>query len=93
MLPALTGASRTGRRYLVEQASALSLRDGAWKYIPPTPGDAVLPNVHIESGQSPDPQLYDLSSDPGERTNLASRHPERVREMARTLEEVRRQSN
>lgn len=31
-------------------------------------------------------QLFDLSSDPGESTNLASEHPERVRKMIKELE-------
>jgi len=35
------------------------------------------------------PQLYDVSVDPGETTNLAERHPDRVREMAAMLREIR----
>jgi arylsulfatase A-like enzyme len=89
LLPALTGESRKGREHLVEQGDTLSLRSGPWKYIPPSEGAAMNTDVQIETGNSPEPQLYDLASDPGERRNLASAQPRKVREMAAKLAQIR----
>lgn len=89
LLPAFLGESKKGRQLLVEQASLLSLRDGAWKYIPPSKGQRVNKNTNTEMGNDPEPQLYDLSSDLGETKNLAQQHPDRVKKMAATLEKIR----
>jgi hypothetical protein len=35
------------------------------------------------------PQLYDLSSDPGETRNVASEQPDRVQSMAAELQKIR----
>jgi arylsulfatase A len=48
-------------------------------------------NTNIALGNDPAPQLYDLSQDPGERTNLAERNPEKVKELAALLETMRRE--
>lgn len=91
MLPALLGHSRTARKTLVEHAGSLALIEGNWKYIAPSQGPRLAkgprmgPNEYTELGNDPEPQLYDLSADPGERTNLASAHPARVRHMAELL--------
>ena len=90
LLPALLGASKAGRTLLVTQAGALSLRQGSWKYIVPGDGPRTNPNTKIELGNDPEPQLYDLANDEGERNNLAHSHPEKVREMALLLERIRR---
>ncbi|WP_298741236.1 arylsulfatase [uncultured Chitinophaga sp.] len=86
MLPVLLGKREKGREDLVEQGASLSLISGDWKYIAPSKGPAVLPNVHIASGHNEQPQLYDLRNDLAEKNNLASRHPERVKTMAARLE-------
>ncbi len=88
MLPALLGKDNKGRNELVEQGGALSLIIGGWKYITPAKGPAILPNVHIASGNSEQPQLYNLETDPGEHTNVAGSHPDIVRRMAARLEEI-----
>jgi arylsulfatase A-like enzyme len=91
MLPALLGESKTGRAVLIEQAAArLALRQGPWKYMPASQGPRVQQNTNTETGNDPEPQLYDLGKDPGERTNLAAAHPEKVRELAALLEGIRR---
>jgi arylsulfatase A-like enzyme len=87
---ALVGTSKTGRDHLVLQASNLTLREGKWKYLPPSKGQAVQINTQTETGNSPEPQLYDLASDPGERRNLAQEHPDRVARMAAMLERIRK---
>lgn len=91
VLPALLGHSRTARKTLVEHAGSLALIEGNWKYIAPSQGPRVAkgprmgPNEYTELGNDPEPQLYDLSADPGERTNLASANPARLRRMAGLL--------
>jgi tetratricopeptide (TPR) repeat protein len=37
---------------------------------------------------APDPELYDLAADPGERRNVISEHPERAKELADRLREL-----
>jgi arylsulfatase A-like enzyme len=88
-LKALLGDTRAGREFVVEQAAALSLIVGNWKYIEPRDGPAVERGTNIELGNSPEPQLYDRGADPGERRNLAARYPEKVRELAARLAGIR----
>lgn len=89
VLNALLGESKQGRQLLVEQAGALSLRDGPWKYISPGKGAKVDRGTNTELGNDPAPQLYDLAADVGEKRNIASQHPDRVRTMAAKLEKIR----
>ena len=89
VLPALLGESRTGRQSMVEQAGTLALREGTWKYIQPSKGERISKNVNIETGADPEPQLYDLATDAGEKTNLAARNPDRVKAMAAALAQIR----
>jgi arylsulfatase A-like enzyme len=90
VLPALLGASNRARAVLVEQAGSLSVRQAQWKYIAPGKGPPINQNTRTELGNSPAPQLYDLSKDIGERTNLATSQPERVRELSALLDGIRR---
>ena len=89
VLPALLGESKKGRQLLVEHANGLSLRDGTWKYIVPAKGVKVAPNTNTATGVDPEPQLYDLSVDPGEMKNLAAQQPAKLKQMAETLEKIR----
>jgi len=89
VLDALLGKTQTGRDHLVEHARALSLIKGHWKYIEPNKGPKVNRNVNIELGNDPNPQLYNLKDDLGERNNLAAEHPQRVKEMASLLQTIR----
>jgi len=90
VLSALTGKSPVGRDHLVEHAGTLSLIKGHWKYIEPSDGAKIARNVNIELGNDPEPQLYNLKNDLGERHNLAAQHPEIVKELASLLEKIRR---
>ena len=36
-----------------------------------------------------EPQLYDLSKDPGERTNLYHMNPDKVKELSKLLNDIR----
>jgi arylsulfatase A-like enzyme len=89
-LPALLGTSKIGRAVVVQQSgNRVALRQGAWKYIAPSQGQRINQNTNTELGNDPEPQLYDLGRDPGERTNLASAQPEKVRELSALLESIR----
>ena len=92
MLPALLGDNKAGRKLLVEQAGSLALREGSWKFIPPSPGPAVESESKIELGASETPQLYDLSADLGETRNLTGQFPARVQSMAEALQLIRRRA-
>jgi arylsulfatase A-like enzyme len=89
VLSALIGKSSSGRDHLVEHAGTLSLIKGHWKYIEPSDGARIARNVNIELGNDPQPQLYNLENDLGERHNLAAEHPEMVEELASLLEKIR----
>lgn len=86
---ALLGESTEGRDHLVEQSGGLALREGRWKFMPGGPGPKRSEPTNTELGNDPGPQLYDLSADPGETTNLASAQPDRVQAMRQRLEEIR----
>lgn len=89
VLPALLGEVSSGRTELVEQGGPLSLRQGVWKFIPASQGPAKNKNTNSETGNFPEPQLYELSQDLGERRNVAKIQPERVQSMAADLEKAR----
>ena len=89
VLTALLGKSKSGRTELVEEAGALSLRQGSWKYIEPNNKQKVSKETSTELGNDTVPQLYDLSRDPGETRNLASSQPDRVTSAAAALARIR----
>lgn len=64
-----------------QHGNGLAMRDGRWKYI------------EGQKGLTGTAGLYDLNSDPAEKINLATKHPERTARMkastARWLSEVR----
>jgi arylsulfatase A len=70
LLPVLTGQQQPTQRQLVWNGAAI--RDGQWK---------LIVNGKGEKGVG----LYDLASDIGEQTNLATRHPERVEQLQASL--------
>lgn len=92
-LPVLLGQSKKDRPYLVEQANALSLVSGHWKYIEPKAGPAKNTSVNIELGNAMEPQLYDLSKDSGEQHILATKKVALVQELAALLETIRNSEN
>jgi arylsulfatase A-like enzyme len=81
----LLGKSKAGARdTFLYQTNGV--RKGKWKY---------LKAVHAVPGYAQDrerkkvEELYDLETDIGETTNLAGKHPEKVAELKRLLEELK----
>ncbi len=73
----------------MEQGNPLAVVEANWKYIEPHKGPKINKNVNIELGNDLDPQLYDLSKDPGEKNNPASQHPHKVKQMATELQKIK----
>ncbi len=89
-LPTLLGAAQTPREEILHSAifGAFAIRQGAWKLVlcpdsggwsEPTPGSP-------EALKLPPVQLYDLSNDPGETTNVQAGHPDLVASLTKILE-------
>jgi len=89
VLGALLGKSPAGRDHLVEHARVLSLIKGNWKYIEPGKGPKINQNTNTELGIDPQPQLYNLKDDLSEKHNVASKHPEVVKELAGLLKKIK----
>ena len=71
MLKPLLGKNNKGRDVLIEQGfRTLAIVKGEWKYIEAEKGIV---------------QVYNLATDPSEKTNLATQHPEIVAELADLL--------
>jgi len=89
VLGALLGKSPAGRDHLVEHARVLSLIKGNWKYIEPGKGPKINKNTNTELGIDSQPQLYNLRDDLDEKHNIASKHPEVVKELAGLLKKIK----
>jgi len=85
-LNTLLGKDKKGRDYIIEQAGALSVSDGEWKYIAPSNGAAHSKWTNTELGNNKEPQLYNLRKDIGEKTNVAAEHPEKIQELKAVLD-------
>lgn len=83
---AILGKEKKGREYIIEHAGSLTLLEGQWKYIQPSNGSFYDKNVNIELGNLPEPQLYDLKNDIGEKRNVANKYPDKVKELASKLQ-------
>jgi arylsulfatase A-like enzyme len=91
-LPVLLGTGRSDRESIVHHSihGRFSIRQARWK-LELCPGSGgwgkPLEAAAAEEGL-PEVQLYDLSSDPGERHNLQAAHPEIVARLTRLLEKI-----
>ena len=93
LLDAWLGKSQKGRDIMLEEAYTFGLRMNDWKYIAPvenTPPDW-LKNKDIESGLKNEAQLYNLKTDVVESKNVAQENPGVLKEMEKTLEEIKNQ--
>jgi arylsulfatase A len=103
MLPVLLGKAgdEPVRQYMLQQTWTLdmSIRNGNWKYLDhkgsggnnyEREGEWGMKQYAIEDTDPEAPgQLYKLDIDPGETTNLYSKHPEIVKELKEKLEEFK----
>jgi hypothetical protein len=87
---AILGRTQEGRDHLVTEGIGAKtlVREGDWVFIPSHPGPAFIPNKAVESGYAAEPQLYNLSTDIGQRRNVASTNPERVAALTARLESI-----
>ena len=88
-LNALLGKSNTGREWLVEHASRLTIIKGDWKFIEPGQGNKVQVNTNTETGNDPEPQLYNLKNNIGEIVNVAGQNPLIVKELTELLQRIK----
>ncbi len=89
MLDALLGKNRVGRDHIIEQAGTLSIIRGAYKYIEPNDGPRMNVPTNIELGNDPNAQLYNIIDDSGEKHNIATEHPEIVRDLDNLLQRIK----
>jgi len=90
LLDAFLGKSDSGRESLILEAnSKTALRKGDWLMIPPYAGPAILTEVNIELGNSADYQLYNLTDDAGQQSNIAEANPDKLQEMIEAFKELR----
>ncbi|HLS38298.1 MAG TPA: sulfatase-like hydrolase/transferase [Sphingobacterium bovisgrunnientis] len=86
----LQGLDDKGRSYYIKQGYSLAIIKDNWKYIEPSNASEYNPLTDIELGNSKLPQLYNLTIDQGEKYNLASKYPEKLKELKELLEMERR---
>lgn len=88
-LNVLLGRDSVGRSVIVEHAGTLSIVQENWKYIDPSNGASYAKFTNTELGNAPKPQLYNLSTDLGEKQNVAEQYPDRVQQMKERLQKIR----
>ncbi|MBN8458416.1 MAG: arylsulfatase [Verrucomicrobia bacterium] len=85
VLDALLGKpGAKGRDWLVQQDNGggnFGLRQGKWKLIRQKPGPQA-----VKKGKAPADRLYDLSTDPAEKNNIAADHPEDLKRLQGLLD-------
>ena len=89
ILNALLGKSKRGRSSVVEHAGTLALIKDNWKYIEPSAGPTKAMPENIELGNDQVRQLYNIKRDQGERKNVASTHPSKVKKMEGLLQTIK----
>lgn len=92
-LNTLLGKDERGREYVIQQNlnNTLALIRGNWKYIEPSNSPRIEYWTKMELGNEPEAQLYDLSTDPSETTNVARQNPGITAELSTLLQKVKRE--
>ena len=88
----LLGNDRENRKYVLELASnhVLSVRTKEWKYIEPNDGPKMITwGPKIETGNCPNPQLFNITSAQWEQDNVAEKNPQVVYDMQNVLRRER----
>jgi arylsulfatase A-like enzyme len=89
VLPALLGESKAGRDHVLEHSGRLAIRVGQWKYVSPGPARDTLDAKLDKVTRFPQGALFNLVVDPGETNNLAGANPDKIKELAARLEQLR----
>ncbi len=86
----LLGRDQADRPFVVQQNlnNTLAIIDGNWKYLQPSDQPAIEFWTHMELGNNPQGELYNLASDPYEKHNVIKEHPEVASRLAAKLKEV-----
>jgi arylsulfatase A-like enzyme len=87
----LLGKSKADRDWLVGQSSSnkLSIIKDGWKFIEPGQGQKIQVNTNTETGNDPQPQLYNLKNDLRETNNVAADNPAVLKELIDLLSDIR----
>lgn len=90
-LNTLLGREDTNREFIIQQNlnNTLSIIKEQWKYIEPSQAPAIEHWTKMELGNAPEPQLYDLSTDPCEKNNVAKSNPKVVKMLSELLQKVK----
>lgn len=88
LLPAIrgTGVIPSDRVLCWERMGNEAVRQGGWKLVRAYGSGAEDGDISATGPRSGDWELYDTTTDPGETTNLAGQHPERVKSLIRLYE-------
>lgn len=86
----LVGEDNVGCPYVIEQNlwNVLSVRTLNWKYIEPSNGNSYMQLTNIETGNNPEPQLYNMEQS-FEEIDIAPQHPEIVEHLQSILKQER----
>jgi len=79
----LSGQCEAGREHFYFHNAGV--RQGKWKYLKP---DAHFHGYAIEDSRKREDELYDLEADLGERTNLATKFPQKVSELKALMQAI-----
>ncbi|MDD2283903.1 MAG: sulfatase-like hydrolase/transferase [Paludibacter sp.] len=84
--------TKKGAPFIIQQNlnSTLSIVKDEWKYIEPSQAEPIEFWTKTELGNNPNPQLYNLSKDPGEINNLSAIQPEKRTELKELLEKAKK---
>ncbi len=90
VLDALLGNTEKARDYYMFESAekAHVLRMGKWAYLEPSEGEKIVGHTYIESGNSPEMQLYNMMYDIGQKENIHENYSEISKEMQVKIDEI-----